>query len=105
MLVAQANAFTNDDIMQKVFKGCLTTPAVDFPTQVIPKYTERVFAVDEVTKVDISIPGCPPHPDWIADALLALLAGKTEWKLPERSVCDTCPVADYEEQSKALRSL
>jgi F420-non-reducing hydrogenase small subunit len=62
------------------------------PTQVVPKMTDRVYALDEVIKVDISIPGCPPHPDWIADAILALLAGKTDWKLPERSVCDTCQV-------------
>src|SRR5208337_3870501 len=33
-----------------------------------------------------------PHPDWIAEAISALLAGKTAWSLPERSVCDTCPV-------------
>jgi F420-non-reducing hydrogenase small subunit len=42
--------------------------------------------------VDISIPGCPPHPDWIAEAITGLLQGKTSWSLPERSVCDTCPV-------------
>jgi F420-non-reducing hydrogenase small subunit len=42
--------------------------------------------------VDIVIPGCPPHPDWIVDAIAALLAGKTAWALPERSVCDTCAV-------------
>ena len=57
-----------------------------------PKWTPTCAAVDEVVKVDISIPGCPPHPDWIAEAVTALLEGKTAWSLPERSVCDTCPV-------------
>jgi F420-non-reducing hydrogenase small subunit len=89
---AQVNAFTNQEVTDKVFNKCLTTPPAPVPTQVVPKMTDRVYALDEVIKVDISIPGCPPHPDWIADAILALLAGKTDWKLPERSVCDTCQV-------------
>jgi F420-non-reducing hydrogenase small subunit len=55
-------------------------------------WTPSCKALDEVVKVDITIPGCPPHPDWIAEALTALLEGKTAWALPERSVCDTCPV-------------
>jgi F420-non-reducing hydrogenase small subunit len=89
---AQANAFTNAEIEDKVFKGCLTTPPVEPPTEVIPKWLDRVYALNEVIDVDISIPGCAPHPDWIADALLALLGGGTAWSLPERSVCDTCKV-------------
>lgn len=89
---ALANMYTNDDILEKVFRKCPTTDAGPNPKEVIPAMTDRVMAVDEVVKVDIKIPGCPPHPDWIADAILALLGGKTEWKLPERSVCDTCKV-------------
>jgi F420-non-reducing hydrogenase small subunit len=52
--------------------------------------TDRVYSVNEVIKVDISIPGCPPTPEWIANALVALLEGKS-FSLPERSVCDDCP--------------
>ncbi|MGB5889879.1 MAG: methyl viologen-reducing hydrogenase [Thermoanaerobaculia bacterium] len=89
---AQANIFPNEDIFEKVFTDCPTHEPVETPTRVVPQYTDTVKAIDEVVKVDIFIPGCPPHPDWIADALLALLDGKTEWALPERSVCDTCPV-------------
>ncbi|MBI4644709.1 MAG: methyl viologen-reducing hydrogenase [Deltaproteobacteria bacterium] len=90
---AQANMFKQEEIFDKVFRGSPSTdpsPNPEHPD--VPKWTATCQALDEVTKVDIAIPGCPPHPDWIADALLALLAGKTEWKLPERSVCDTCPV-------------
>ena len=89
---AQANMWKNEDVLTKVFKDCPTHEPADFPSEVIPPYTESVKALDEVVTVDISIPGCPPHPDWIADALLALLDGKTSWALEERSVCDTCPV-------------
>ena len=89
---AQANMYSNDDVFAKIFGDCPTHEPGAPPKEVVPAYTENVKAVDEIVKVDISIPGGPPHPDWIADALLALLDGKTEWALEERSVCDTCPV-------------
>jgi len=89
---AMANMWKIDEVFEKVYRGCVTTepsPTPEDPN--IPKWTPLCQALDEIVKVDISIPGCPPHPDWIADAITALLEGKTEWKLPERSVCDTCP--------------
>ena len=90
---AQANMWKNEDTFEKIFRHCVTTePAPDPDDPSVPKWTPTCAAVDEVTKVDIYIPGCPPHPDWIAEALTALLEGKTAWALPERSVCDTCPV-------------
>jgi F420-non-reducing hydrogenase small subunit len=90
---AQANMWKNDEVFEKVFRHCVTTePASNPDDPNVPKWTPTCAAVDEVVKVDISIPGCPPHPDWIAEAITALLSGKTSWSLPERSVCDTCPV-------------
>jgi len=90
---AQANMWKNEDVFEKVFRHCPSTdPGPDPSDPNVPKWTPSCQAVDEVVKVDITIPGCPPHPDWIVEALTALLEGKGEWKLPERSVCDTCPV-------------
>jgi F420-non-reducing hydrogenase small subunit len=90
---AQANMFKNEEVFDKVFRQCASTESSPDPADPnVPKWTPTCAAVDEVVKVDISIPGCPPHPDWIVEAITALLAGKTSWSLPERSVCDTCPV-------------
>ena len=90
---SQANMFTNEEVFEKVFRGSPSTdPAQDPKDPNVPQWTDSCKAVDEVVNVDITIPGCPPHPDWIAEALTALLDGKTSWRLPERSVCDTCPV-------------
>jgi F420-non-reducing hydrogenase small subunit len=90
---AQANMWTNEEVFEKIFRNCASTePSPDPDDPSVPKWTPTCAALDEVVKVDISIPGCPPHPDWIAEALKALLEGKTSWSLPERSVCDTCPV-------------
>jgi F420-non-reducing hydrogenase small subunit len=90
---AQANMWKVEEVFEKIFRHCVTTePAADPKDPSVPPWTPTCQAVDEVVKVDITIPGCPPHPDWIAEALTGLLAGKADWKLPERSVCDTCPV-------------
>jgi F420-non-reducing hydrogenase small subunit len=90
---AQANMWKNDEVFEKVFRHCVSSdPAPNPENPNVPKWTPTCAAVDEVVKVDIAIPGCPPHPDWIVDAISALLQGKTSWSLPERSVCDTCPV-------------
>ncbi len=51
----------------------------------------RSWRLDEVVKVDAYIPGCPTAPELIVQALTALLSGKP-FTLPERSVCDDCPV-------------
>ena len=89
---AQANMWPVQELTDKVYRKSVTTDSADTPKDVVPPLLDKVMAVDEVVKVDIHMPGCPPHPDLIAEAILALLDGKTEWKLPERSVCDTCPV-------------
>jgi hydrogenase small subunit len=71
----------------------------------------------------VLVPGCPPHPDWIVDVLLRLIAGETiprdRFKRPVnlfgRTVCSQCPrlasklagrFARYEEEAGAcLKSL
>jgi F420-non-reducing hydrogenase small subunit len=98
---AQANMFASDEIFEWVFRGSPSTdsaPDPDHPN--VPKWTDACQAADEVVKVDIAIPGCPPHPELIAEAITALLEGKTSWSLPEKSVCDTCPVIREEKSSE-----
>lgn len=46
--------------------------------------------VNHHVRVDLEVPGCPPHPDWIAECLLSMLDARTP-QLPQRSVCDHCP--------------
>jgi len=64
--------------------------AANYPSKGIPKLLDSCYALDEKIKVDIYLPGCPPHPDHIFQALVALVQG-TELTLPDKSVCDTCP--------------
>lgn len=87
---ALANLSTTPELLEKVYKGSKTTPPADPPSQQIPPLLDRAYAVSEVVKPDVYIPGCPPEPGMIAEALVCLLEGKP-FKLPEKSVCDECP--------------
>lgn len=40
--------------------------------------------------VDLNVPGCPPHPDWLEECLLAMVDARTP-RLPTRCLCDACP--------------
>ncbi|AKG54053.1 NAD-reducing hydrogenase subunit Hoxy [Dehalogenimonas sp. WBC-2] len=88
---ALGNMYTNAQIYDTNYRNDTSTEAGENPSEGLPALTDRVYSVNEVIKVDISIPGCPPTPEWIASALVALLEGKS-FSLPERSVCDDCPV-------------
>jgi F420-non-reducing hydrogenase small subunit len=88
---ALINMYGNDELNQFVYKDSPTTDPGEPPTKNIPALLDKCYALDEIVDVDIYLPGCPPHPDWITAAVLALLEGKTEFAMPERSVCDTCP--------------
>jgi len=90
-LPALANMYPKEEIFNKVYKTTRSTVPGEFPSVEIPPWTDRVYAVDEVIKVDIKIPGCAPSPDLFADAVTALLTGK-EFKLEEKAVCEDCPL-------------
>jgi F420-non-reducing hydrogenase small subunit len=86
-----ANSFTNDEVMQRYYSTETTDPTNNgFPSQGLPPLLDACMALDEKIKVDIYMPGCPPHPDHIFNALVALVEGRPP-VLPDKSVCDTCP--------------
>jgi len=87
---ALANLSLREEILDKVYRGSVTTDADGVPGVDIPALTDRVYAVSEVVPVDVSLPGCPTTPETVAGALTALLEGKP-FELPSKSVCDDCP--------------
>ncbi|MFH0907993.1 MAG: methyl viologen-reducing hydrogenase [bacterium] len=99
---ALANQYKVDDLYSKVYQGSKTTDAAPTPSTDIPKLLDRVYAVDEVIKVDIYIPGCPTQPEIVVQALTALLEGKS-FSLPERSVCDDCPTKREKKATAAIK--
>jgi F420-non-reducing hydrogenase small subunit len=88
---ALANMWKRDEVLDKVYRGSKTTASGPNPSENLPPLLESVLALDEAVKVDVYIPGCPTAPELIVQALTSLLEGKP-FTLPERSVCDDCPV-------------
>lgn len=88
---ALINQFSDDDLMNRYYRTSETTDSSDTPDDPnLPAMLARTYALDEKVKVDIHLPGCPPHPDHIAEVIVALLEGRAP-NLPDKSVCDTCP--------------
>ena len=70
------NQFGNDDLLDRCYHTETTDPGADAPGDTVPALLDRCYALDEKIKVDIYLPGCPPHPDQIAEVLTALLEGR-----------------------------
>jgi F420-non-reducing hydrogenase small subunit len=87
---ALANSFHNDEILDRYYSTETTDKPAGIPSDGVPSLNERCSALDEQIKVDVYLPGCPPHPDQVFAALISLLEGKP-LELPNKSVCDFCP--------------
>ncbi|MBF0201334.1 MAG: methyl viologen-reducing hydrogenase [Desulfamplus sp.] len=102
------NSYHNEETLERYYNTESTD--VDkkdkehgYPSVDIPALLDSCYALDEKIKVDIYLPGCPPHPDHIFHALVSLVQG-TEISLPDKSVCDTCPtVREGKGKLKQLR--
>ncbi len=99
---ALANMTTNNDLYDVYYRQTASTDKADNPSEGLPALTDRVYSLHEVIKVDVSLPGCPPVPEWIAEAITSLLEGKS-FSLAERSVCDVCPVKREKKAELTLR--
>ena len=66
----------------------------DGHTVSLPEFDESVRSLDQVIEVDYYIPGCPPMPKVIAQALGTLLSGDLPVKgavlAPDKAVCEEC---------------
>lgn len=100
---ALANSYRNEEILERYYGTETTDPPEHFPDRGIPSLLDACYALDEQVKVDVYLPGCPPHPDQVFGALLSLLEGKPV-DLPGKSVCDHCPtVREGKGEIKKLR--
>jgi F420-non-reducing hydrogenase small subunit len=87
---ALTNSFSTAQVLERYYATETTDRPETFPNRDLPPLLDRCMALDEKITVDLCMPGCPPHPDHIFNALAALVEGRTP-SLPEKSVCDTCP--------------
>lgn len=100
-----ANLITKDDIFNWVYRDAPTVvnPKGNYPQPksnvsgkelTLPEFYEKVLALDRVINVDYYLPGCPPPPDLVTNAINAVLEKKLPPKgstlAPHKSLCDTC---------------
>jgi len=104
-----ANQFEREEILKFVYEDSPSTvnpkktrPEVKVITEegtvTLPKFFNVVRALDQVIDVDYYLPGCPPTPKLLKQALEALLSGKMPEKgtvlAPDIALCDECPRKD-----------
>ncbi len=101
-----ANFRTKDDIFNWVYRDAPTVvnpndnrpqpkSTVNGKELTLPEFYEQVYALNQSIDVDYYLPGCPPPPDLIVNAVMAVLEGRLPEKgstlAPARALCDTCP--------------
>jgi F420-non-reducing hydrogenase small subunit len=105
-VVGLANFFTRDAILQRIYHDVPSAEHVReprFPGQgsqeaPLPYFSNYVQTLDQVVSVDYYIPGCPPTPELIKEAIFSVL----EDRLPEpgkvladdKALCHTCPLSE-----------
>jgi NAD-reducing hydrogenase small subunit len=72
---AMRNLFSPDEILNRAYVEN-TNLQPQYPRVGVPTLMPKVRPVHEIVKVDVFIPGCPPHADAIFYAVSELLAGR-----------------------------
>ncbi len=75
----------------------------------LPEFWDTVRSLDQVVDVDYYIPGCPPTPKVIGDALNALLGGELPPKgsvlAGSRALCHECELNETKPEKPALTDI
>jgi len=114
------NFWDRDTIFQRVYKE---VPTVDNPKGVIPQektkvdvgeltlpeFYDTVKTLAQTIPVDYYLPGCPPPPDLIMNAVMAILKGELPEKgavlAPDKALCDTCPRAKTKPEKLSIAEI
>ena len=101
-----ANFFSKEEILKFVYEDAPTVVneektrpvnsfAIDGAVLTLPVFRKRVRTLDQVIDIDYYIPGCPPTPKLLKEAIMTLLSGNLPEKgsvlAPDISLCEQCP--------------
>lgn len=101
-----ANQFDREQILKYVYEEAPTVlneqktrPAPKYEDNgrvtTLPQFRQVVRSLDQVVDVDYYLPGCPPTPKLLKQAVLTLLSGNLPPKgailAPDIALCDECP--------------
>jgi F420-non-reducing hydrogenase small subunit len=115
-----ANFWDKQTIFDRHFKE---VPSVDNPKGVtpqvkskvdgnelhLPEFFDTVKTLGQTIDVDYYLPGCPPPPDLVLGAVMAILEGKLPKKgsvlAPDKALCDTCPRRDSKPEKLSIKEM
>lgn len=113
-LFGLGNLYDKDEILDRGY-STETTDEGPLPQKVseveegelhLPEMLEKIVPLDEIIDVEFYLPGCPPLPNQLEEALPALLDDETEVGqkdlISEKSVCDVCPMEREEKRIEGL---
>ncbi len=105
-IAGMANLHTQKELFETAY---MTTPSTDNPDGVFPQpeyldegkydltlpaFQAKVRTLDQVVEVDYFVGGCPPHHDFVAQAVTAIVSGNLppagSWLTGGKAVCDIC---------------
>lgn len=80
--------------------------SIDGQVLALSEFYDTVKALNQVIPVDYYLPGCPPPPNLVMNAINAILAGELPEKgsvlAPNIALCDTCPRKDLKPEKLSL---
>lgn len=100
-----ANLYSKEEIFKWVYEDSPTVvnPQHNVPQEktkvgenelTLPEFYKEVHPLNEAIEVDYYLPGCPPPPNLIFNAVSAVLSGQLPHKgstlAPERALCEVC---------------
>jgi F420-non-reducing hydrogenase small subunit len=114
------NFWNRDTIFQRVYQEVPTVEnpdgvipqekmAADVGELTLPEFYDTVKTLAQTISVDYYLPGCPPPPDLIVKAVMAILKGELPEKgtvlAPDKALCDTCPRAETKPEKLSIAAI
>jgi len=114
------NFWTREEIFQRVYKEA---PSVENPEGIVPQvktdigvgeltlpeFYDTVKTLDQTIPVDYYLPGCPPPPNLVMDAVTAILTGELPEKgavlAPAKALCDVCSRAETKPEKLSIAEI
>lgn len=97
------NIHTPAEIERAVYLENKSTAPAPAPNQEVSPLESVVSPLDSVIEVDYYLPGCPPHPAFVFEALSALAEGRRP-ESGRQSVCARCKRVMEKSEVTALRA-
>jgi len=107
-----ANLTDAKSILQEVYLDGVTPQQLyrsNGHSLTLPELFDKVLPLDRAIDVDYYLPGCPPTPKMIGEAVHALLGTDLPPKgsvlAPDRALCEQCPRKDTKPEKLMLKEL